>query len=383
MRRALLSIEKRNEKNPILLDENTYNNMRSVGTFCSTVRGSMVTVMSYMGFYTGANEFIYMGATPVTNDIFGVRYIYIRNGDYFPGTSDLTPVITTEDMVVYENEKAMPIGFAVNTSVQQDWDYARVNAGAVLSQFAQTSTGIEPEIFEAVYPTFGVKGSGCDADYDSGVPTSISYDNASGEDMSVSVNFEVDEDGRYFSNIRANYIDERPYTLNGLKQANDRYQTQMMDLGNLKKGDVVHLKITFSDSYSPSGTITAYISKLNQDALTMFRANLIKRRMNVTEFRDGYLKGEITLEDDQMIFTSIPYDEGWTVYLDGKEIEPCQIAEAFLGIEAGAGKHEIEMKYLPEGFRVGLVISVISWLGFITLSIIISLTRKAKKSIIK
>ena len=369
--------------NPILLDENTYNNMKSIGTFCSTVRGDMVQVMSYMGFYTGANEFIYMGATPVTNDIFGVRYIYVRNSDYFPESDDLVPVLTTDDMVVYENTTAMPIAFAVNSDVETLWAYENYNCAAVLNNFAQCATNERSDIFQTIYPVIGVSGDKCDVNFDSENPTIIGFSNANESDMAVNASFEVHEEGRYFVNIRANYINEITYSVNGEERASDRYQTQMFDLGELNEGDVVHLKLSFGSSHANDGTISFYTSLLNKNELTTFRANLITRQMIVEELRDGYLKGHITLDDNQLIYMSVPYDEGWTVYLDGQRVEPVKIADSFLGIKAGAGQHTVEMKYVPEGFRPGLVLSIIGWLGFIALCIYISLKKRTKKSIIK
>ncbi len=368
---------------PILLDENTYNNMKSVGTFCSTVRGDMVTVMNYMGFYTGANEFIYMGATPVTNDLFGVRYIYVRNDKYFPESDDLVPVLTTDDMVVYENTSAMLIAYGVNSEVLTLWGYKNYDVATVLNSFAQCATNETYNIFEPVYPIFGVTGSECDATFSSENPTTINFSNANSDDMYVNASFEVKEDGRYYINIRANYINEITYSLNGEEKTADRYQTQMLDLGDLKEGDVVHFKIAFSSSHSTDGTITVYTAKLDPNALTTFRANLIKRQMNVSEVRDGYVKGDILLDDNQIIFTSIPYDEGWTVYLDGKKVEPVKVGDAFLGIKAGEGQHTVEMKYVSEGFYPGLILSIIGWLVFATLCIYISLKKRTKKSIIK
>ena len=49
---------------------------------------------------------------------------------------------------------------------------------------------------------------------------------------------------------------------------------------------------------------------------------------------DALYAGEISLDDDQMIFTSIPYDEGWKVYIDGEEVKTFKTAEAFLAVEA-------------------------------------------------
>lgn len=67
--------------NYTVLDEASWHNMPSVSTFNSTVMGPVVTTMGKLGFYTGANEFLYRGYTPFTNAIFNIRYLLERPGD--------------------------------------------------------------------------------------------------------------------------------------------------------------------------------------------------------------------------------------------------------------------------------------------------------------
>ena len=93
-----------------VLDEATWHNMPSVGTFCSTVLGEMVTTMGRLGFYTGANEFLYMGSTPFTNSIFNVRYLLGRDGDY--NNFDFNYVTEEAGIKIYENPYPLSLGFA-------------------------------------------------------------------------------------------------------------------------------------------------------------------------------------------------------------------------------------------------------------------------------
>ncbi len=369
---------------PIMLDENTYNNMRNVGTFCSTVRGSMIDAMASLGYYTAASEYIYMGSTPVTNDLLGVRYIYLRDGTYFPWSENMKPVYTTEGLVVYENEYALPIAFGMNNSVKNQWTFDSTNSAMILNRISFYGAEVEDDIFTPRFPVFGVAGDGCDITYDSKSANIIGYSNATGKEMSIRIVFEAEEDGRHYINIRGNNLKEVDYMLNDMHETKDRYYTQMMDLGELKKGDKVDLNLTFNSMFTENGTLTTYTSILNEDALAEFRDKLSRNQMDVTEFRDGYLKGSINLDGGQMIFTTVPYDEGWKVLLDGKKVEPVKLCDAFIGIEAEPGQHTVELKYMPPGFLLGICISAGCWIIYIFIVIMhhLSLKKKVKKSII-
>lgn len=360
---------------PIMMDENTYCNMRSIGTFCSTVRGDMVQTMSYMGYYTGANEFLFLGSNPVTNDMFGIRYVYVRNGDYYPGTQYMDPVVVNEKMTVYENKYALPLMYGVRRNID-NWTYETNNSAMVLNHFANYAAGVKDDIYETERPVLGVVGNNCVANYDSDSPTVISYSEGKGKTISITITFTAEKSARYFVNARANYVDKVTYSLNGLKQASGRYQSQLLDLGDVKEGDLVQLDMDFNENYTPSGSITMFISSVNEDALAQFRGQMTKNAAMIKTFEDDYVKADITLDDNQYIFTSVPYDEGWKVYVDGKEVEPFKVAGAFIAIEADAGKHTVEMKYFPPGMKAGIIGSSVCWIMYLALFVYI--TKKSK-----
>ena len=42
--------------------------------------------------------------------------------------------------------------------------------------------------------------------------------------------------------------------------------------------------------------------------------------ITLTSWTDTSLKGSITAEDPGVMYTSIPYDKGWTITVDGAEV---------------------------------------------------------------
>ena len=44
------------------------------------------------------------------------------------------------------------------------------------------------------------------------------------------------------------------------------------------------------------------------------------------------MEGTITVDKDQVIFTSIPYDKDWEITIDGKKVQQTKILGEFMGI---------------------------------------------------
>ena len=98
---------------------------------------------------------------------------------------------------------------------------------------------------------------------------------------------------------------------------------------------------------------------------------------------DNYLIGEVDAQAGQIFYTSIPYEPGWTVKVDGKKISEqfeetftedgtsimrnytdggdgqIVILNALMGIRLSEGHHTIEMKYSPPGFNLGIILLIL------------------------
>lgn len=90
------------------------------------------------------------------------------------------------------------------------------------------------------------------------------------------------------------------------------------------------------------------------------------------------LIGLATAEKESYAITSFPYDNGFTVLVDGKRAVKEKVNSAFLGFKVPQGKHLIQIKYNSPFYNLG---KKVSFLGFILLVIIISVELFQEKRI--
>ena len=96
------------------------------------------------------------------------------------------------------------------------------------------------------------------------------------------------------------------------------------------------------------------------------------------DYEEDDLHGTLkTNENNQLILTTIAYDEGWNVYVDGKRVDVEEACGALLAFTIDtAGEHEIRLVYRSSAFKIGIIISVTAIALFI---FIIVFEKKLKK----
>lgn len=65
-------------------------------------------------------------------------------------------------------------------------------------------------------------------------------------------------------------------------------------------------------------------------------------------------------EGKEVLFTSIPYEEGWHIKVDGKEVPIIKLVnETFLGAKLTPGFHQVELNYSPLANKLGAWLSIL------------------------
>ena len=347
---------------PILVDEATWYNLKSVGIFGSTVRGELVDIMGELGFYTGANEYLYYGATPVTNALFGVKYVYTREDDFVNVDMDLYD--SEESISVYKNNYILPIGYMVNDSILE---FATEDNGpfTVQNELCGALTGIEP-IFTSVTEDMQAETYGTNVAVSLKDSYNVTYSKASGSaraDIIYTIPYDMD----LYVNCRGSNVHKVALLIDGDEVAFDRYQGQIFRVGEVKAGQLVDIQFVLNEGENLSGDLYCYPMEFQKNQFLSFYNVLANRGLEVTEYSDSKIEGNISVAEDGVFMTSIPYDEGWTVYANGEKLDTYPVLEGFLGADLPKGEYEITMKYRCPGLVTGFLTTIIGILIFLSI----------------
>ena len=129
---------------------------------------------------------------------------------------------------------------------------------------------------------------------------------------------------------------------------------QYYDLGYYDKETTV----TFTASFYG----TSEISFQNPQALFL-NTTAYQEAMDTLQAKGVDLKvgkqdatGTVTADKEQLLVTTIPYEKGWSVTVDGKPATVTAFQDAFVSVTVPAGKHDIAFHYAPQGFKAGVAL---------------------------
>ena len=91
---------------------------------------------------------------------------------------------------------------------------------------------------------------------------------------------------------------------------------------------------------------------------------LKNNQLQITEFKDNHIVGNINVTDNTVLFLSIPYQKGFNIYVDGIKTEYYSLYDNFIGLDLTSGYHDIEIKYEVPYLKTGIAISFVSTILF-------------------
>ena len=96
------------------------------------------------------------------------------------------------------------------------------------------------------------------------------------------------------------------------------------------------------------GSVVLWAARINDGAFTAMYDKLSDEPLVVRYHDDTTIKGDITAKNGGLMFTSIPFDRRWHIYVDGIERPAVKVMDALLGLPLDEGSFQIEMKYEPD-----------------------------------
>lgn len=329
-----------------------WSDYKGVSIFSSTTNAGLNTLLSSFGFEGSTNAYAFYGHTPLTSALLSVKYM-LSNTE-LEENSYLKKYASQDGTYLYENTYTLPLGFMVDNNLELNFDNENLNPFLVQNSFIKSATGYGdlytdiPAVSNANMLSFTV----------STTEHVFIYVYSDIENVDVQINnFDTGySDSKYFSSIAHTYI---------------------LDLGTIEAGSEVDVTCyNKENSVIYSGIQVVYFNEdIFKDAFNVLNST----PLNITEYDDGYIKGTVEAKEDNLLFTSIPFDYGWKAYVDGEETEILSFKDALISIKVPEGTHVIEFKFFPKGLFYGILISGIS---FIILAFLItySILRKRRKN---
>lgn len=349
----------------LMVDENAWYPINSVGLFGSTATDRMVTIMDNLGFYTGCNEYLYKGATPVTNFLLNVKYLYYHQEDSLQ--TDFQYVKSEGSFDIYENPaKGMSIGYLMNRSVK-DWYYDSAYPFRVQNDLGEQAFGVS-ELFHNIRIS-DPETNGCTASRTNDGEYYFEYKDSRPDNMTFTIPITKNVENLYLF-YDGTQVENAQISVDGVNVKSGDIDGYMLPIGKAAAGSEV--KVTFElKGETEDGYVRLSAADFDQQAYGDLKKIVATRAFSVDRYSDRLIEGSVNAAQDQTLFFSIPYDKGWKVTIDGKEAKTHKIGDAFLGVNISSGKHKVSLKYTPPGFTVGWKITVLSAAIFLILCKII------------
>lgn len=321
-------------------NDTSWHNLRGVSLFSSTASEPVTQLLGDLGFMHSTNAYSYEGSTPFTTAIFNVKYLI----DKKENDSNLLELEAQDgETYIYKNNYSLPLGFLVNHELET-LPSIKNNPFAMQNDFINRAIEGDSIFFP--------------------LETSMS------DDTTTIYN---DKPQHVFIYIQSSNVEKIKveYDDNSTEYDLDKKQ-QIVDLGLFEANKIIDV----SNVDDKSLKIIAY--GFNENNFKQAYDKLNQNPFEIEYFNSTTIKGKINASEDGMMFTSIPYDEGWSIKVDSIEVEPIAFRKALISVNLSKGEHDIEFNYVPKGLKVGGIISASS-VVLLLFSIIIKRMPKSKK----
>lgn len=332
---------------------------KGISQFSSSLNANATALMEHIGV-EGApdkNRFNYNQTDPVTNAMLNIRYLIGKNLPI--DDSDFKQIAKSGNSRLYESIYPLSIGYMTADTIRT-WNYEQENPFMVLddyvravtqNKYTSVFTEIEPVDVSAANIELSSTGDGM---WDS------TLKNETKKSKTI-LTYQAQQTGKQYLFIEADDADA--ITVSQEKK-DDKIEIRndcgsIVNLGEMDSGTEFTVTIEYKEG--KGGSVVSHVCTMDeavwQDAYKMLSASML----DVTDYGDSCLKGTINVQEDGVFVTSVPYEAGWKLKVDGhtREINEL-IGGAWISTSLSAGEHQIELSFRPPGLIAGLLITLAS-----------------------
>lgn len=326
------------------LDDSMMYNFAGLEHYSSIGEKNTENLLSSLG-YSGSPLIEYGEGTILDNSLFGVKYVLSTHIKDFYMNKKIV-----NDIFVYENPYVLPIGYVVSEDVL---DYDSKYVFNLPFEYQNYIFGLITGKEEKYYS---------EAEYELG-----EYSNLNIREYPDSLEFSLDDlNNSGYIDFHIKTLNKPIYTFLSPEVRSGMVSYFVSD----SEIPVVDSNITYIGCsedeivlrmmvYGNININKSFIQYLDNELVTSELNKLSSKSLDVIEHKNNYIKGSITVDKDELLFTTIPYEQGWTVYVNGNKVEKDKAFDTFILIPISSGENVIEFKYTSPGVVKGAIVSLI------------------------
>lgn len=130
--------------------------------------------------------------------------------------------------------------------------------------------------------------------------------------------------------------------------------------------DIETIDLTFSKGEYTIANLNTYVMENKQLDTVLDDID----ELQFTKDNNAVLSGKIYVSKDGYLVTSLPYQKGFIVEIDGEKVPYEKVNTAFVGAKITKGNHNVRITYEMPGKHIGILVSILSCITSIVLYII-------------
>ncbi len=363
-------------------NDNMALDINGISSSTSTLNASIVKLLNQFGYSSKSHWSKYYGGTPASDALLGIKYIITDdklNNEFFK------ELHRENGFSVYQSKYAQSVAFAVSRRAEYvdfgfyETPFELINELVTSMLDADSTIQLFKPIENITETTDNAIKSQATSEYTKYVPKK------EGSNAIVSYTFNAPTTDEIYFFYPSDYPRKVKLLLNNRDWGTffDNETDRIVSLSTFEKDETVNLKVTLDDDNLYILTDQNYFYYMDTEIYKEVMTKLNECSFEVTEHSDTRLKGTINVkENDSLLFTSIPYDEGWHIYCDGEELDLAITADSLLAARIDKGEHELEFVYRPNCFIYGCIVAAISFFIFAAVIVFDEIVKRKKRKLL-
>lgn len=345
------------------------HNLNAGSYFSSALEKSIPDFYGQIGQPDGDNYVTYTGGTAITDALMDYKYYLTPQDVTSKAVANVTgenvrvqsmlPLYGTKNTLIYKNSLTTSIAYAAsplikkiqtlyNNPVAYQTNWLNAVSASMPSTTYFTAANFDLVSFTNVKEQTTLTGANL---------TKITADKAA----QVNFRFKAKTNNTYYITLGSGLDkDNVDLYLNGhpLRYYSTFRHTVIVPLASHAKGQTFTLSAHFKKNSLWLNDFVLY--QMNDSLVKQKIKQVQKHTLHIQRYNAHQIMGTIAMPNGKILTTTIPYDKGWHIQVDGKKVTPYQVQNTFLAFNVAPGKHRITMTYWPPLLGVGLLVTITS-----------------------